>query len=201
MSAGYLYKARNAKQKSFSQVLRANAVNIVLISILGLLILVLQKDYGSMFVIGIVFLVMLWVSGVLTRFLWTILVAMALVGTLFIAIEPHRRERLTVFADPTADCQNAGYQICQALIGVGSGGLVGRGFAGSVQVYGYLPEASNDSIFAIYAELAGFAGTIVLIGFLVYLLLLIYKIAGKLEDPLMLIAIGFFHLDWRSVIY
>ncbi len=197
VSAGYLYEAKNSEKKAFTEIFKANYVNILLITILGVLILVLQKDYGSMFVIGTIFLAMFWVSGVSAKFLWTIIITMALVGSLFIAIEPHRRERLAVFADPTADCQNSGYQICQALIGVGSGGLTGRGFGGSVQVYGYLPEANNDSIFAIYAELAGFIGTTILISLLLYLLFIIYKIAAALEDPLMLVAIGF--MTWIGV--
>ena len=190
VAAGYLHRAGNAEQASFKGVLRANLALIVLVALLGLLILVLQKDYGSMFIIGMAFLAMLWVSGLPSRFLWGALLAMAIIGTFFIAVEPHRRQRLVTFNDPTADCQDAGYQICQALIGVGSGGLTGRGFGGSVQIYGYLPEANNDSIFAIYAELAGFIGTSLLIGLILYLLLLIHRLARQLEDSLMLVAVG-----------
>ena len=197
VSAGYLYRARNAEKKSFWSIIKANLSTLIIAAILGCLILVLQKDYGSMFVIAMAFLAMFWVSGVPSKFLWGTLVVMALIGMFFIAVEPHRRQRLETFVNPTADCQDTGYQICQALIGVGSGGLTGRGFAGSVQVYGYLPEANNDSIFAIYAELVGFVGTAVLLGLILYLLLLIYKIAIRLEDPLMLIAIGF--LVWLGV--
>ena len=197
VAAGYLYRARNADRQSFSAVIMGNLPIILIAGILGGLILVLQKDYGSMFVIGMAFLAMLWASGVPSRFLWSVLLIMAVVGTFFIAVEPHRRERLVTFANPTADCQDTGYQICQALIGVGSGGLTGRGFGGSVQVYGYLPEANNDSIFAIYAELAGFVGTTLLISCILYLLLLIHRMARRLEDPLMLVAVGC--LTWIGV--
>lgn len=197
VSAGYLYKARNSQNKTFLKLIKANYVNILLVGILGVLILVLQRDYGSIFVIGSIFLAMVWVSGISGRFLWMIILMMLIIGSLFIAIEPHRRERVAVFLNPTADCQNSGYQICQALIGVGSGGLTGRGIDGSVQVYGYLPEASNDSVFAIYAEIAGFVGTSILIGLLLYLLSIMYKIASKLEDPLMLITVGF--LTWVGI--
>jgi cell division protein FtsW len=77
---------------------------------------------------------------------------------LAIASSGYRRERLNTFLHPEANCQNAGYQECQALISVGSGGLFGLGLGYSVQAYGYLPEASNDSIFAIIAEKFGFIG-------------------------------------------
>lgn len=197
VTAGYLYKARNADKRGFLATVKANYVSILLVAIMGVLILVLQRDYGSTFVILMAFLSMLWVSGISIRFIWTVILVAALIGGIFIAIEPHRRERLAVFTDPTADCQDSGYQICQALIGVGSGGLVGRGFDGSVQVYGYLPEANNDSIFAIYAELVGFLGSTAIVGALLYLLFVIYRIAAALEDSLMLIAVGF--MAWIGV--
>src|SRR5581483_11693936 len=75
---------------------------------------------------------------------------------------PYRRERLSTFLHPQTNCQTSGYQACQALISVGSGGVLGRGLGYSVQAYGYTPEASNDSIFAIIAEQIGFIGTLVI---------------------------------------
>ena len=197
VAAGYLYRARNASRTSLKGLLKANLPLIILVALLGLLILVLQRDYGSMFVIGMTLLAMLWISGLPTRLVGGVLLAMIVIGAFFIAVEPHRRQRLATFNDPTADCQDAGYQICQALISVGSGGLTGRGFGGSVQIYGYLPEANNDSIFAIYAELAGFVGASLMIGLILYLLLLIYRLARRLEDSLMLIAVG--AMTWIGV--
>jgi cell division protein FtsW len=76
---------------------------------------------------------------------------------------PYRRERLATFLNPTANCQTTGYQACEALISVGSGGVSGLGLGRSVQAYGYLPEAANDSIFAIYAEKFGFLGVTALL--------------------------------------
>ena len=64
----------------------------------------------------------------------------------------HRMSRWLTFLDPSRDATGAGYHINQALIAVGSGGLLGVGLGKSIQVYGYLPEASNDSIFAIIAD-------------------------------------------------
>jgi cell division protein FtsW len=91
-----------------------------------------------------------------------------LIGTvLAISTSGYRRERVQTFLNPTKDCQNAGYQSCQALIAVGTGGMFGLGLGRSVQAYGYTPEAANDSIFAIFGEMFGFAGTTVLIGLFV----------------------------------
>src|SRR5690606_5262063 len=87
-----------------------------------------------------------------------------LVGAVILIVpSDYRRGRVATFLNPAADCQNDGYQSCQALIAVGSGGLFGLGLAKSVQAYGYLPEAANDSIFAILAEKFGFFGVSIVI--------------------------------------
>ncbi len=84
-------------------------------------------------------------------------------GALLILPFSYRRERVVTYLNPEQDCQNAGYQACQALIAVGSGGLTGKGLSKGAQANGYLPEAANDSIFAIMAEKFGFMGVTLLI--------------------------------------
>ena len=190
LAAGYFHQALNQQCQTWRQVLVANKVPIILIAILGVIILVLQKDYGSMFVLGMIFLAMFWVSGLMARFLWLVFAFMAAIGLVFILIAPYRLERLIVFLNPTADCQDSGYQICQSLIGVGSGGLTGRGFNSTVQIYGYLPEVNNDTVFVGYAELTGFVGAVFMLSLLTYLVMILYRIAKRLEDNLMLIVIG-----------
>jgi cell division protein FtsW len=70
---------------------------------------------------------------------------------------------LTIFIDPDRDPHGAGYQLKQSLIAVGNGGLVGKGFGRSTQKFSYLPEPTNDSVFAVFAEEFGFAGTVILV--------------------------------------
>lgn len=90
---------------------------------------------------------------------FTMIVATILIGgALAIASAGHRRARVLTFLHPENDKSGSGYHINQALIAVGSGGLFGKGLGRSVQAYGYLPEAANDSIFAIMAEKFGFVG-------------------------------------------
>lgn len=130
---------------------------------IGVVVAILQSDFGSTAVMIAVMGAMSFVAGLpLKRVL--LIAAVVSVG-LVIVIAPvaYRRERLRTFMQPARDCQNTGYQTCQALIAVGSGGMFGLGLAKSVQAYGYLPEAANDSIFAIYAEKFGFLGTTILI--------------------------------------
>jgi cell division protein FtsW len=117
---------------------------------------------------------------------------------LAVAAAPYRRDRLFAFMHPEANCQTTGYQACQALIAVGSGGIAGLGLGKSVQAYGYLPEAANDSIFAIYAEKFGFIGCIVLLALFGALFTRMARIAERLSDMRSrLVVVGV--LTWLSV--
>jgi cell division protein FtsW len=119
--------------------------------------------------------------------------ALAGVGALAVAVAPHRIERLTTFLSPNNDIEGSGYHINQALIAVGSGGLFGLGLGKSVQAYGYLPEAANDSIFAIYAEKFGFIGTLLVVALFGYLLIKLAKIVQHAPNTFTrLVATGVF---------
>lgn len=86
-----------------------------------------------------------------------------------------------------------GYHIQQARIAIGSGGLFGLGIGKSVQATGYLPEAINDSIFAIMGETFGFVGLVLILVLFTALLLSLLKIASRLPDMhLRLIVVGVF---------
>ena len=92
-----------------------------------------------------------------------LLIAGAILGFLVVVsilVTPYRRDRIATFLNPAADCQTEGYQACQALVTIGSGGVLGKGVGKSVQAYGYLPFPENDSIFAIVGEKFGIIGTI-----------------------------------------
>lgn len=148
---------------------------------LGFIIVVLERDLGSMIVmLSIVFTMMLMANVPLKRlFIGGLLIVLAIL--LSIVSTPYRRDRLTTYFNPEKDCTTTGYHACQALIAVGSGGLFGLGLGNSVQAYGYLPEASNDSIFAIYAEKFGFIGSLILMtlyGALLFRILHVVRRAG-----------------------
>jgi cell division protein FtsW len=85
------------------------------------------------------------------------------VGLLAIWIEPYRRARVLSFLNPWDDAQGAGFQSVQALIGLGSGGLFGKGLGQGVQKIFYLPEAHTDMIFAIVGEELGLIGSTLVI--------------------------------------
>jgi cell division protein FtsW len=103
----------------------------------------------------------------------------------------YRMRRMAAFVDPTHDVAGMGYQINQALIALGSGGLLGRGLGHGVQKYGYLPEPHNDFIFAMVGEEWGFAGMLFIILLYTAFALVGYRIARHAPDLFgFLLAVG-----------
>lgn len=166
--AGYLSRFMAKQQELRSQagqdisVLKPLAIPL---AIVGFVVAFVQSDFGSTVVIVAMVVSMLFLTGIPLRRLFTVGAIIAVVGVLAISVVPYRRARLFAYLHPASNCAAAasGYQACQALISVGSGGLIGLGLGRSVQAYGYLPEADNDSIFAIYAEKFGFIGSAILV--------------------------------------
>lgn len=134
-------------------------------------ILLLQPDTDTFLVIAASGLAVMFAAGMRYRDLAVAgLVAVVLVAAL-VAVRPYLLERVLTFVEPSRDPLGAGYQIQQSLIAVGSGGVFGRGFGQSIQKFNYLPEASSDSIFAVFAEEFGFVGSVLLVlGFLTFAL-------------------------------
>jgi cell division protein FtsW len=112
-----------------------------------------------------------------------------------IAAAAYRGRRMAAFFDPSHDPANVSYQITQALIAVGSGGIFGRGFGHGAQKFGYLPEPHNDFIFAMIGEEWGFIGLFTIIGMFTAVALIGYRIARHAPDLFgFLLAIGMTNL-------
>ena len=170
----------------------------IAIGAIGLIVAGVQSDLGSTGVMLAMMGAMAFVAGLPLKKVMMIGGVIAIGTLLLISATPYRRDRLATYLHPEKDCQTSGYQACQALIAVGSGGMIGLGLGRSVQAYGYLPEAANDSIFAIYAEKFGFIGATLLIGIFIGLFSRIKSIAERAADDFhRLIAVGV--LAWLSV--
>lgn len=154
---------------------------VTILVIIGLLI-ALQPDIGTMSIIMLSAIIVYYVAGANISHL--LLLGSAGIGLflLLIKIAPYRMARLTVFLNPEIDPQGIGYQINQALLAIGSGGLFGRGLGKSIQKYNYLPEASGDSIFAIIAEELGFIRVLILITLFLILAIKGFIIAKRAPD-------------------
>lgn len=154
---------------------------IILVGIAAVVLLV-QPDTDTLAVIFLSALGMYVVAGARWRHIAFVFVT-SLAGLAILAFfRPYVMQRLTVFFNPSADPQGAGYQVQQSLIAIGSGGLTGRGFGQSIQKFSYLPEPVGDSIFAVAAEEFGFIGASLMI--LAYALLALrgLKIAKQAPD-------------------
>lgn len=200
-AAGFLAdRARSCELESYQRTLKPLLIAVLIIGVIvaGPGALHAQSDLGSMGVIVAMLTVMAFVVGLPFKRILMFGGILAIGAALVILPSDYRRDRIATFMHPEADCQASGYQACQALIAVGSGGLQGLGLGKSVQAYGYLPEASNDSIFAIYAEKFGFIGSAVLLGILGAFFGRIKRIAERAPDTFSrLLVVGV--LAWLSV--
>jgi len=148
----------------------------VIIGIVVILTVVIQKDLGSAMVMVLSVFAMYFVAGAGWQNLLIGFSSM-LGGVVLLAIlTPYRMARILTFLGKSDDSSAAAYHINQALIAIGSGGIMGRGLGKSLQAYGYLPEATNDSIFAIIGEEAGLWGS----GFIITIFALLFWRAVKI---------------------
>lgn len=155
---------------------------LIVLGLIGLFVAILESDLGSTGVMVAIMGLMTFTVGLPLKKIG-IIVGIIVIGTLLaVATSEYRRDRVSTFLNPTSDCQSAGYQSCQALIAIGSGGMFGLGLGNSVQAYGYLPEAANDSIFAVLAEKFGFVGVSIVIGIYVWLFSRLRKIILHTSD-------------------
>ncbi len=160
-----------------------------------LFIVLIQKDMGTGVSLIALLTIMLYMAGL--KYRWGLLIAgiLVLVGIVFILIAPHRIDRVTTFLSGDASSlDDAGaYHITHAKIAIGTGGLAGVGIGNSVQATGYLPEAINDSVFAIMGETFGFVGLVAILSLFTALLMRLLKVADHMPDVrLRLVVIGVF---------
>ena len=167
----FLYLASWLSSKDFLRIKKSSyskgnllgfAAFLVIIGMVSLL-LILQPDISTLVVIVLVAGVMYFLAE--TPLWHTAVVTLGGLGGLLalIKIAPYRMARFLVFLKPETDPMGMGYHLKQSLIAIGSGGFWGLGLGLSHQKFGFLPGTIADSIFAIFAEEAGFIGSIILI--------------------------------------
>lgn len=160
--------------------------------ILGLVggVLLLQPDTDTFMVIGVALGSLYFLAGGPWKHIFIIFMIGIIGAGGLIAMRPYLLDRFKTFLDPSADPLGSSYQIQQSMIALGSGGLTGRGLGQSVQKFRYLPEPTNDSIFAVYGEETGFIGTILLILLYIAFLFRGIRIASRLPDTFSTLAVS-----------
>ncbi|MBF0554204.1 MAG: putative lipid II flippase FtsW [Nitrospirae bacterium] len=142
--------------------------------------LLLQPDFGSAAIIGIITFTLLLLAGVRIKYILSLGVVLIPVVVKLI-MEPYRLKRVLVFLNPWADEKKSGFQLIQSFVALGNGGLNGVGIGKSTQKLFFLPEAKTDFIFAIVGEETGLIGAaLVVLLFLVVFIRGIY-IVGRLK--------------------
>ncbi|MBT4594947.1 rod shape-determining protein RodA [bacterium] len=169
---------------------------------LGTLLIVRQPDLGTGIAFFILGIAILWIAGLSTRFI----AIMALVGVLstpimWTMLRPYQKQRVMVLLGKEKNRKDR-YQIEQAKIAVGSGGLTGKGFMkGTQNKLCFLPEDHTDFIFAVIAEELGFAGAaMTLLLFLAFMLRTAFAITELKTVLGQLIASGLLVQIFLSVI-
>jgi rod shape determining protein RodA len=176
-----------------------DVIQALLIAAIPVGLILLQPDMGTVFIISIAVVAIIAASGAPSR--WVVgLILVALLGgfgaTKLGVINDYQVKRLQSFVDPNADSQGSGYQLRQARITVGSGGLLGTGLFDGPQTNGrFVPEQQTDFIFTVAGEQLGFLGS----GFILLLYLTIlmraFSIARRSTDAFgRLVCIGV--LSW-----
>lgn len=157
---GFLIFLADFLSRRQKEVLSNAATLLKPIFLLGIVacLLLLEPDFGSTVVLTATVLSVLFLAGVRFRYFVILgLIAVILFG--FLAwLQPYRMARLTSFLNPWADQYATGYQLTQALIAFGRGGLWGLGLGEGIQKQFYLPEAHTDFVLAIVGEELGLVG-------------------------------------------
>lgn len=158
------------------------AMSLIHLGIPTFLILI-QPDLGMTIVFGVMWATMVWAAGLPLRYIGTfLLIAVIAAPVVWTRMEPYQQSRITTFINPESD-PDSFYNIRQALISVGSGGLVGKGYmAGSQNKGRFLRVRHTDYIFSVIAEEFGFVGGMVTLGLLWVVLARILRAARLASD-------------------
>ncbi len=174
------FSKRHVEMYKFSHILLSGAYVF-----LPAVITFFQPDMGSAIILVLVWLGILFVSGIKTKHF----VILCLVGILVFslgwsfALKDYQKTRITGFLEPHIDPQGINWNPEQARIAIGSGGLLGQGIGQGTQTrYGFLPEAQTDFIFSSVAEEMGILGVTLLLALFFVIISRILRIASKVRD-------------------
>ncbi|MEU7985461.1 putative lipid II flippase FtsW [Streptosporangium canum] len=157
------------------------------LAIMAVLVM-LGSDLGTTLVLMMIFLALLWVVGAPLKLFGGILSVMVLATVTMITIEGYRSARIKGWLDPWGNAQDAGYQLVQGQIGMGSGGWFGLGLGASRQKWNWTPHAESDFIFSILGEELGLMGTLVVVALFGLLGYAGLRVATRVRDPFVRLA-------------
>jgi rod shape determining protein RodA len=163
--------------KSFVMAMAIIGAPVVLIAV--------QPDFGTAASFFPLVAVAMFFGGIRAR-VWiamVLLAALAVPSAWFFFLQPYQRERLVVFLNPERDPLGSGYQVTQAKIAIGSGGIHGKGFGQGTQTrLDFIPEHHTDFIFSVLGEEWGFIGVSIVLGLYLFLIIQALTFAKNARD-------------------
>jgi rod shape determining protein RodA len=195
--ARYLSELRSTRYMTFTQIAKACVIVMVPLGLVAL-----QPDLGTSLTYLPIIAVGLFVRGVKPAVLVSLVLGFVLILPVsWLVLKPYQKERIMTFLDPERDPLGKGYQVTQSKIAIGSGGLLGKGiFHGSQNRLGFLPTRHTDFIFSVIGEELGFAGVLLTLGLLTFIIFRSIYNAQTARDNLGLfismgvVGIFFFHI-------
>ncbi len=172
--AGYAVQHHEALSHSFLGLIRPVAV----VGLVGVL-LVAEPDFGGTIVLFVTVIGVLFFAGARKRDTAILTLIFGGAAIALAVSSPYRLERLTAFVNPWATAQGSGFQLTQALIAVGHGGIFGVGLGQSIEKLAWLPEAQSDFLFSVLAEELGLIGVFSVIMLYLVFILRTLKIARR----------------------
>jgi rod shape determining protein RodA len=169
-----------------------NLLLAVVVVVPPMVLIYLQPDLGTTVILGVVWLIMAIMSGVHLFHLGLLgLVAVAASPVVWLTMAGYQRDRVLLFLDPASD-PGSYYNIEQALISIGSGGILGKGLSyGTQNQLHFLRVRHTDFIFSVIGEELGLLGAVLLFGLIILLVWRIMRAADLTGDPFgRLICIG-----------
>lgn len=159
-------------------------IPFAVLTVLSTIMVAIQPDLGSFLVLFAIAVVMFFIAG---GNIFHVILGGAMASVLGLPLileKTYIRNRFHAFFDPgdPSIAETIGFQIKQALIAIGSGGLFGVGYGKSIQKFGYLPEVQADTIFAAMAEELGFLRILIILGMFSIFIVRGYKIAREAPD-------------------
>ena len=146
-------------------------------------LIVCQPDLGTVVLIGLVALSVLFLGGASLAHLMSVVLMVLPAAVALVWGSEYRRQRLMTFLEPWEDPLNAGFQVTQSFLAFGSGGIFGVGLGGGKQKLFFLPEVHTDFVLALVGEELGLVGTAAVMVLFAVLVLRGFRIAGRARKP------------------
>jgi rod shape determining protein RodA len=147
-------------------------------------LIIIQPDFGTAASFFPLVAVAMFFGGIRAR-IWVAMILLVVIAAPigWYLLKPYQKERVVIFLNPERDPLGDGYQVTQAKIAIGSGGIHGKGFRHGTQgKFGFVPEHHTDFIFAVLGEEWGFIGVTIVLGLYLYLVVQALTFAKHARD-------------------